>query len=336
MREETFLKEIQQGKIFPAYLFEGKEDYLKRKALKKLRDKLVSSQYIDFNYEAFSGTGVSGKQVVESAYLLPFKDRWRMVVVTEIDKLKTVDQKIIISYLNNPVDSTCLVGIGEKFNRKGGLYQSFYRKGKVVSFYLLKGKYLIQWINQQVEQEGRKITPEAAVQLYNRMGENLCRLKNEIEKLILFSYPAKIIRKDDVAKVTGEEKGKGIFDLATAFRKGELSLSLKILSYLLEKGSDPLKIHALLAKEVRVILRIKLEGRKASLQKICSFIFYPQSYYSEFYTRIAQEYIQAAERFSIPKLTEAYEDLLKTELYLKRGEEEPEIALPRLILNILT
>jgi len=335
MRKETFLKEIQQEKIFPAYLFEGKEDYLKREALKKLKDKLISPRYVDFNYEAFSGTGVSGKQVVESAYLLPFKDRWRMVVITEIDKLKLVDQKIIISYLNNPVNSTCLVGIGEKFNRKGGLYQSFYRRGKVISFYPLKGKYLIQWINQQVEQEGRKITSEAALQLYNRMGDDLYHLKNEIEKLILFIYPAKTIEKDDVAKVTGEEKGKGIFDLTSAFRKGELSLSLKILSYLLEKGEDPLRIHALLAKQVRVILRIKLEGRKASLQKICSFIFYPQPYYPEFYTRIAQEYVQAAKRFSLPKLTQAYEDLLKTELYLKQGEEEPEIILPRLILDIL-
>ena len=336
MKQETFLKELREGKIFPVYLFEGKEGYLKREALKKLRNKLISPQYIDFNYEVFSGVVASGKQVIESAYLIPFKDKWRLVVVTQIDKLKTAEQKIIISYLNNPVNSTCLVGMGEKFDKRGGLYQSFFRKGKVVSFYPLKGEYLIQWINQQVEQEDRKITLEAAIQLQDRVGEDLCYLKNEIEKLILFIHPAKTIEKDDVAKVSGEEKGREIFDLTTALRKGELSQSLKILSYLLEKGKEPLRIYTLLAKEVRVMLRIKLEGEKVPLQKICSFILYPQSYYSKYYTDIAQEYVQAAKRFSLPELIKAYEDLLKTELSLKQGEGEPEIALPRLILDILT
>ncbi len=336
MRQETFLKEIQQGKISSSYLFEGTENYLKGKALKKLKDKLISPQYIDFNYEAFSGTGISGGRIVESAHLLPFKNKWRMVVVTELHKLKSAEQKIVIHYLNNPVDSTCLVGIGEKFDKRTNLYKSFSRKGEIVSFYPLKGWNLTQWINHQVEQEGIKITSEAAVQLSTEAEEDLYCLKNEIEKLILFIHPAKIIKKDDVTKITGEEKGKGIFDLSTAFRKGESSQSLKILSHLLEKGEEPLRIHALLAKEIRVMLRIKLADKKASLQKICSFIFYPQSYYSEYYTRIAWEYIRAAKRFSIPKLRKAYENLLKTEFYLKQGTEEPEIALFRLILDIIT
>jgi len=160
-------------------------------------------------------------------------------------------------------------------------------------------------------------------------------LNNEIEKLILYVHPKEIIERRDVEQVLGEGGKEGVFDLTEAIREKNLARAISILAKLLERGEDPLRIHSLITREIRILLRIKEREGRISSQETCSIIFGARSYYSPFYTKIAAEYIKAVRKFDLSQLIAAYEHLVETEASIKTGREEPDLAIERMVLHIL-
>jgi len=335
MKYQQFLRELEAGRIASVYLFEGEEDYLKEEALKKLKERIILPDYEDFNYEKLSALNASAIQTIESVSTLPFKGKYRLVVVDAVDKWSEKDQGILTSYLENPVKSSCLVCLTGKFDRRRKLYREFQKNGKIVSFYPLWDEEIIDWIQERIKKEGEEIDSEALFYLKERIGNNLQNLNQEIEKLIIFTHPAHLIKKEDVEKVVGEGKGPGVFDLMGAIREKDLASALLILSQLLERGKEPLRIHSLIVHEVRSLLRIKEKKSRLSPQEACSIVFGPRNYYPKFYTDLASHYLQAAKRFSLSELISDYEDLVEAEASIKTGREEPDVAIQRMVMSIL-
>lgn len=335
MNYNEFTRSIKRGKISPVYLFEGEENYLKREAIKALKAKIIPPENEDLNYEIFFAPDSSPGEIVESASTPPFVGKWRLILVKEMDKLADYGRKIFGRYLNSPVSSTCLVCMAGKIDKRTKLYRLFLERGSVVSFYPLRGSRIVSWATERVRKRDKEITPEALIYLVERVGDDLCYLDSEIEKLSLFVHPRKLIEREDTEQAMGQAKGEGVFDLTKAFRGKDLSRSLFILLHLLERGEDPLGIYSLIVREVRILLRIKAKEGKISSSQACPIIFGWRSSYSWFYTNIASEYIQAVKKFSLSELISDYERLVEVETSIKTGKEEPDIALEKLVLDLL-
>ena len=335
MKYREFIAELERGNVALAYLFEGEEGYLKKEALQRLKKKIILPDYEDFNYERFSAESSSVSQIVESLSTLPLKGKWRMVVVEEVDKLSEKNQKIVAEYLANPVTTTSLVCLGGKIDKRKKLYKDFLKKGKIVSFYSLYDGEIVDWVKKRVEEEKKRISPPALFFIKERVGSNRRDLNNTIEKLLLYIHPRKVIEKEDVEEVLGEGAGGGVFDLTKAIRERNLAGAMSILAKLLERGEIPLKIHSLITREMRILLRIKEREGRISSQEACTIIFGPRSYYPPFYTKIAAEYIRAVGKFDFSDLITSYQYLVETEASIKTGKEEPDLAIERMILHIL-
>jgi len=156
-----------------------------------------------------------------------------------------------------------------------------------------------------------------------------------MEKLLLYIHPRKSIEKEDVEEVLGEGAGGGVFDLTKSIRERNLAAALSILAKLLERGEIPLKIHSLITREMRILLRIKEREGRISSQEACTIIFGPRGYYAPFYTKIASDYIRAVRKFDFSNLITSYQYLVETEASIKTGREEPDSAIERMILHLL-
>jgi len=335
MKYREFITALERGRIVSAYLFEGEEDYLKKEALERLKKKIILPDYEDFNYERFSAESSSVGQIVESLSTLPLKGKWRMVVVEEVDKLSEKNQKIVAEYLDNPVKTTCLVAIGGKIDKRKKLYKDFLKKGTIVSFYSLYDGEVVDWVKKRVEEEKKRISPPALFCIKERVGSNRRDLDNTMEKLLLYIHPRKAIEKEDVEEVLGEGEGGGVFDLTKAIRERNLAGALSILAKLLERGEAPLRIHSLVTREMRILLKIKEKGEKISSQEACTIIFGPRSYYAPFYTKIASDYTRAVRKLDFSDLITSYQYLVETEASIKTGREDPDLAIERMILHLL-
>lgn len=335
MTYRQFLKELERGNISPFYLFEGEENYLKREALGKLKDKIIADQYKDFNFHLINITQSTGREIVESAHQLPFNNKWQLIVVQEVENLKLDDEKIILRYLKNPLNLTCMVFVAEKIDARRRFYQFFKEKDKLVSFNPLKEKEALIWIKKRIKEEGKTISPEAALQLYHRSGGSVFLMQNEINKLICFVHPQDYIQESHIAQLCGENPQESIFSLTEAFRKRKLKSALQILNKLILHGKEPLLIHALLTREVRILLRIKLAGSKITPLQACSYIFKTKDSSNPFFLKKAREYIEAAKGFTKQQLFSAHQKMLDVEFLLKRGKKG-EITLQKVIVDILS
>jgi len=336
MKYNEIIRNLNRGKIASAYLFDGEELYLKNKVLKRIKKEFISPKYEDFNYEIISGKNASTAQIGDSLITLPLKGAKRLVVIEEAEKLSSANQKLLLEYLAKKTDSTtCLICLGEKFNKKTKFYREFKKKNRIVSFNLLQDEKIINWICKETQRKGGKITTEAAIYLEEKIGNDPISLTKEIKKLFLFIYPRPLIEKKDVKEVVGEGKGADVFALIKTIRKQDHSQALLILPELLDKGENYMKIHSLIVREIRLLLIIKEKKGNLFPRKICPLIFPTTKYYYSFHIDIAKEYIQASKKFSLSQLIKAYEDLLEAEASIKSGKEEPYIALQRVFLNLL-
>ena len=73
MKYREFVTALERGNVALAYLFEGEEDYLKKEALERIKKKIISPDYEDFNYERFFGADSSAGQIIESLSTLPLQ-----------------------------------------------------------------------------------------------------------------------------------------------------------------------------------------------------------------------------------------------------------------------
>jgi len=335
MRYKEFLAKLNKGKISPVYIFEGKENYLKKEAVQKLRRELVPKSE-DFNFQILNATSHTAKDILGAAYQLPFNSKWNLLVVEEANKLSSRDENMIIDYLKEPVNSTCLVLLGEKFDNKSKLYNFLKRKNKVVFFYPLTEIEVINWIKDKVEGGEKTITDEAAFELYKRVGEDLFLLQNEIAKLLSFVHPESCIKQSHVIQLAGESVQENIFGFLEAFREKNLPVALRILSRLFLQGEKHLVVGSMLGREVRVLFSLKLAGPKLTPHQACSFIFKRRTGYTSFFLKKAKNYIEAAEKFTIPELLFAQRRILNMEYSIKKGREEADIAIQKAVIDILS
>jgi len=257
-------------------------------------------------------------------------------VVKEVEKLSPKDEERIIDYLKKPVDSTCIVFVGEGSDPRSRFYHFFKEKGKLVIFSPLREKETIAWIREKVAQEGKTISFEAALRLAQQTGGDVFSLENEVDKLILFVHPEKSIEESHVLELSGESGGEDIFTFLEAFREKNLPLTLRILNRLFLRGEDPLFIQAMLVREVRILLRLKLAGSKITSRKACEYIFKKRRIYTDFFLDKAKEYIEAAEKFTLSHLLFAQQRILTAEFLIKKGRQQGEAALRQALLDILT
>lgn len=335
MKYRDFIKEIEEGRVAAAYLFEGEEDYLKEQALKKVREILIFPGYEDFDYEDFSCRDTSISHLLELVNTLPFRGKRRLVIVRDMNECLPAYTKALVEYLDHPAPSTCLVGLGRKFNRKTKFYRSFAQRGKIVSFYPLRDEEVVDWIRERVKKEGKKISPQAGIYLQERVGNDLHSLRWEIEKLVLFSHPKAFIEKEDVENLVGKGTDPDIFDLTKAIREKRVATALLSLSQLLDRGEKSTRIHALIARDIKILLRLKEKGGRTTPDEVCSIIFPAKGHYSRFYWDIARSYIQASKEFTQEELINGYHGLVEAELSIKTGREDQGRALEKMILDFL-
>ena len=335
MTYRQLVAEIKKGHISPFYLFEGKEDYLKNQALLTLKEQLVAGNE-DFNFQRVNATRYTAREVLELACQLPFNSTWQVLVVDEVERLTTKDEKVIKDYLKKPVPSTCMVLMGGKLDSRSALYKFCKEEGKLVHFYPLDERRAVQWLKDKAKGQGKSITDEAAFELYRRTGGDLFLLGSELDKLVSFIYPRASIQTSHVIELAGEKVQENIFDFLRAFKQKNLPLSLHILNRLFLRSEEPLIVNSMLTREVRILFSLKLAEPKMTPDRACSYIFKGKKGHSSFYLQRATEYIKATENFTIPQLLFAQQRILKTEFSIKKGREEPKIALQKTLIDILS
>jgi len=337
MEQISILNDIKRGVISLVYLLYGPERLLLEETLEKLTKFLTPAGPGDFNYEKFDGSGASPAQIVAAANLLPVFAEKRLVIVTNPpwfssgksgDEEEKGDLAPLLAYLDHPAPSTCLVFVcGEKIDGKRKIVKAVKKAGQVIEFTPLKYVELNRWMEKRFRSKGKKVSPRVLDYLALAVGNDMSALEQEIEKAVLFVGPAVEVTMADVMKTVSAGSNLTVFNMTDAVSKRDPALAVFQLRELVRNGEHPLKVLALLATQMRNLLKISdLQKKGLKESEIASA--------SGLHPFVVKKGLQQCKNFSPQELINALEILLEADAGLKAGKREPLPLLETAVLKM--
>lgn len=279
-----------------------------------------------FNYEAFDGKESTAADVLRAASTLPaFSDK-RVVVVKDAGLIKAAEAASYIDYLNDPCPSTCLVFIAPgRPDKKFALVQAVIKAGYLKAIDCLSAGELPRWIAGEAKKQGKTITPAASARLVEIVGTQLRDITGELNKVILYAGENPQIEAGDVEDCCSECRQDTGFALTNAIAAKDVKTALKVLEK--ESNKEPLMILGSIARQIRIILKLKaLLRKRVSQGGLAASAGIPPF--------LLDEYTKNAGRFSERELVVAVGKLRRADMDLKTGRAPESVVLPRLIMEL--
>ena len=243
MRYQEFLKSLGKKQIANLYHFTGEENFLKDEAIKKLIEILIPKEQESFNLDIVYASQTKLDQILNLTQTFPVGSSKRLVIVHEVEKLFPVEKEFLLDHLKSLPDSTCLVLVSGKLDKRATFYKTIKEKIKnTLEFNPLKDEQLSLWISNRVESFQKNIDKETIKCLETWVGNSLFDLAHQIGKLVLYVGDRENIEKKDVENVVGVTKTHKSWDLGHRVGERDLAGALEILKSLILYGEKPLTI----------------------------------------------------------------------------------------------
>jgi len=331
MNYEDILNLTKQEKIYPVYLFYGKENYLKEDILKKLRNRLIDPAYRELNCKVFYGEKLSINEVINDLETLPLMSEHKLVVIKEAEKINKNDEIKLINYFNRlslkNIFSTLIIIYKENSPNKE-LLTAIKKAGVVSNFSITNKTKLTLWINYKFRQSNKKITQEGLFYLQSIMGSDLGRLFNEIEKIDIYTKDKKVIEKEDVMISIGGSESVNIFKVLDSIGDKDIKSAIEGLVKLNQGNLHYLSIFAMIYRQIKLILQTKLLlAGGFNFKEVEKKLKLP--YF------VTEKIIKQSKKYTFKEICKSYELLNIADLEFKDSQKEPKIILEELVMNIV-
>jgi DNA polymerase-3 subunit delta len=259
-----------------------------------------------------------------------------------------------------PVSSVVIFTVAGSVDARGKLFKAIDKVGKIEIFDRQRvGRSpaedkTFQMVVNKLQESGKTITYSAFQKIREKTGENLHLIFGELEKLLAFTQGKPRIDKDDVEDLVTQSSFDGVFDLTDAIANKSLSSALAILNSTLESGEPPIKIHAMITRQIRLMLQAKLLTQQGGLSNLArmdyknfvnayrnlpnqlsdqlptdrKFNLLKQSPYPVYLA------LRQNNNFTLQELLDAMERLLKADIQLKSSQFDPGLILEQLIVEL--
>ncbi len=328
MRYQDAIGHIERGNLSPLYLLYGEEDFLIEDIANRLIKRAVLPGTESFNFNTFYGSELQDiTEVLNIANTLPMMAPTRLVIVRETDRIKTSNLEVLLSYLENPSPSTCLLFIAQKIDKRMRFYSRLIEKGIEIICYPLKEDQLSHWIRHRVESFDLRITDDAIEYLIEWVGGGLRSLDNELNKLKAYIGERKKIQLEDTQTVTGGLRLYSIFELLASIGRKEINRALKILLKIIKDGEHPLVVLSMISRQCRNLLIIK-DGmsKKVPQTEIAREVGLPPKYF--------QPLLRQADNFTLQQLERSLHLFFQTDLDIKSGRGAVQNPLELLVIEM--
>lgn len=252
---------LKKNRIFNLYLLAGKELLLKEHFLKVLKNRIFQNGNIpSMNCKNFYGGDFKTESVSNFLRTNSFFGSRKVAVIKDYFKIKPAQRKRIKDVIEKLVEGSSnkniLVIMSDEI-KEDPLLNLIKKRGMVVEFSVPDFETLVKWVRNGVENKGKKIEEEAIYLLLSHRGDELLSIKNEIDKLVIYSEDRNLITTQIVAELLGLKKGVTIFDLLDAVKKKDKKRALQVIREITLKEPLP-KIMFSMENEIKRLLIAKI------------------------------------------------------------------------------
>jgi len=318
----------REGTFAPAHVLLGSERFLIERAIRLLRAAALGDGPPGFNDDVFHGSSqLSGQRVVAAARTLPMMAAARFVLVRDVDKMNTAEQAPLADYILEPHDSACLVLVGQKLHGSSKLAKAAKKAKIVAEAKPLKGPALNRFAREEAKRRGHALSSPAAEAIVESIGDDLAAIDDAIERLSLYVGPDAKIGVDAVEACVSRVAADSIWALVDAVGMRDVARALAASGSLLDNREEPLRILAMIARQLRIVARMRdaLRSGKRGGDAAAEAGAPPFK---------ARELTESAKRFSALQLAHAFDVLADADLALKGSKRPGALVLEEAILTL--
>ena len=235
---ESLMKDLQNRIYKPVYFFTGDEAYYIDKLTDYMLDTIIPEAEKAFNQTIIYGKDSDAAVVLNSVRKYPMMSNQQLVVLKEAQELNSFDK--LSNYIENPLKSTILV-INYKYNsldKRKKIYKSIEQNAVVFESENIYEEKIPNWITNYLNKRDYKIEPKAACLLTEFLGNDLSKIANELDKLIIISDNSKLITLQLIELNIGISKDYNNFELQNALGKKDVLKANRICNYFAENQKN--------------------------------------------------------------------------------------------------
>ncbi len=231
MPAEKIIAEWKKGVFKPIYWLEGEESFFIDQVMEYAEHHILSEAEAGFNLTVFYGKDADWALVVNACMRYPMFAGRQVVLLKEAQQMRDIEK--LEGYIENPLGSTVFVVSykEKKVDGRSRLSKLLKQKGEMLSTKKIYDSQLPEWAGQMIQQHGLSITQKALFLLVDHIGNDLSRIRNEIEKLAVNLGARKNITEDDIENYIGVSKEFNVFELQAAIAQKNMSKAIRIIQY---------------------------------------------------------------------------------------------------------
>ena len=304
-------KQIQAGTADPIYLLQGEDD-VEKAGLAHEFEELVEDGLRAFNVERIhSGEITNGEKLsaavaslVTAVRTLPMMAPRRVVIVLQAQGLLAPKRESdaaaraleeLEDLFTNPDPQTTVVLVAGTLDKRSRMFKLLARHATLVECGVLESvEDAARWISNRVAAADMKIETGGARLLAERCGTDMKRLRNDVDRLLLYALGQQSVSVDDVREIVGPAALQDDWAMANAIEAGDGKTALRQLALMLDAGAAPEQIMGQLGWLVRTKFPFQVPAM----------------------------------------LRPAVQALFRTDLDLRRSAGEPRVLLERLVVEL--
>jgi DNA polymerase-3 subunit delta len=290
MSVEKIIGEWKKKVFKPVYWLEGEEEYHIDQVMFYAEHRLLTEQEAGFNLTIFYGKDASWQDIMNACRRYPMFAERQVVLLKEAQQMRDINW--LESYLANPLASTILVVSykDKKVDNRSRLAKQLKQIGEVLTTKKLYDNQLPDWVNQHVQEKGYTISQKALTLLIDHIGNDLSRLSNEVDKILINLSERKNITEDDIEQYVGISKEYNVFELQNALAEKNLAKAIRIITYF-EANPKAAPIQMLLPALYNFFSKVyMLFGIESKDEKTVSSAIGVPPYYMKDFTAAARAY----------------------------------------------
>ncbi|MDQ2755555.1 MAG: DNA polymerase III subunit delta [Actinomycetota bacterium] len=249
----------------------------------------------------------------------------KAVVIEGFEETTDELQTDLLAYLAAPADDVTLVVTHRSGNRGKKVLDALRKQGaRVFEAAAVKtDRDKAEFVNDEFRRAGRKVTPDAVQALVQAIGKDLRELASACSQLVADTEG--LVDESVVETYHGGKVEASGFKVADAAVGGDRGEALALLRHAIATGVDPVPIVAVLASQLRQLVRVGSAGRGSSANLARELGMAPWQ---------VDRARRSLQGWDGPGLGRAIQAVATADLEVKGGGRDPVYAVERAVLAI--
>ena len=236
-KPEDILKRLSENEYAPIYFLSGAEVFYIDEITEFIEENALPESQKGFNQIILYGKDVTIQDIINNAKRFPMMSDRQVVIIKEAQDIQDFNQQagqeVLMNYFQNPLPSTILVFAykNKSLDKRKTFFKTLDKHAIVVESKKLYDSQIPDWVLQYISVKGHDIELNAAQILVDYIGNDLERLSNEINKILINYNEKTLITPGIVQKYVGISKDYNAFELQRAIAVKDIIKANRIVNY---------------------------------------------------------------------------------------------------------